>query len=197
MHSLTSLTHRWNVCLLQYLLCNVSHFKLNFKSTTTPFFVCMSTPARGFQFKIQFLHPWSLWNPIYFVRMFSRGETNLLHVDFMQHNGTFSPSKISHIEQKKGLKLHLDSHRFINYGAFSFHASSTDILLLLWYVAFGICRLNLNCFSNFFLHIHFYSGVIWRFCFGVNSYNDPKKIKNKIQQTPINFLVRFRCNLQS
>jgi hypothetical protein len=90
----------------------------------------MSTPARDFQFKIQFLHPWPLWNPIYFVGSLSRGETNLLHVDFMQHNGTFSPSKISYIEQKKGLKLHFGSHRFINYGAFSFHASSTDILLL-------------------------------------------------------------------
>lgn len=62
--------------------------------------------VRDFQFKIQFLHPFPLWNPIYFVRSFSlrvrHVETNLLHVDFMQHNGTFYQSKISYIEQKKG-----------------------------------------------------------------------------------------------
>lgn len=109
--------------------------------------------ALSFKFKIQFLHLWPFRNPIYsIISLHPRANagTNLLHVDFMQHNGSFSPAPERRISSRKKGWNYTYSHRFMNYGE---GLSISRIInrqpsIAAWNVGVSLCPRDWNCFSK-------------------------------------------------
>lgn len=111
--------------------------------------------ALSFRFKIQFLHLWPFRNPIYsIISLHPRANagTNQLHVDFMQHNGSFSPAPERRISSRKKGWNYTYSHRFMNYGE---GLSISRIInrqpsIAAWNVGVSLCPRDWNCFLQFF-----------------------------------------------
>lgn len=118
--------------MLPYLLCNASHFRLNFKSNVMMTRLVVRAGANlhvvdtglmhGSNLKFNFVIPAFLESHLF--GWHSRSNAKPIYLLILCNITALSGLSKLHIEQKKGWNYTF-SHRFINYGAFPFHASST------------------------------------------------------------------------